>query len=107
MSLALTIALWGFGYKVSRLNLHLDVSWRTSFAKLWDKHPASAQIGKTAEVTGQSRFQQERRAILAVLEETPKRQYELLCHSIECKPIPSGSPFSFPLRSPPSRNVPA
>ena len=105
MALALAVALWGFGYKLSRFNLDSGVSWRTSFAKLWDKHSDSPEIGKTAKVTTQPRFQRERCAILAFHQETPKHQYELLCHSIECKPIPPRSPSAFPLRSPPSRNV--
>jgi hypothetical protein len=107
IALALTVALWGFGGKLSQFNRHSDAFWRTSFARLWDKHPDSPAIGETAKVTAQSHFRLEQRAFLAILDETSQNQYELLCHSIECKPIPPSCSSSFPPRSPPSRNVPA
>lgn len=44
IGLALAIALWGFGYKLSRYRPHLDPVTRLSYAKLWDKHQDTCQI---------------------------------------------------------------
>ena len=53
LGLAIAVAFWGFGYKLSRYNLHSDTNSRASFAKLWDKHQDSAKIAETAKVTAQ------------------------------------------------------
>jgi hypothetical protein len=37
LTLALAIALWGFGYRLSRYNPHPSAASRASMAKLWDK----------------------------------------------------------------------
>jgi len=41
LGLAIAIALWGFGYKLSRYNPHPSAASRASIAKLWDKRPGS------------------------------------------------------------------
>lgn len=41
LALAIAVALWGFGYKLSRYDPHPSAASRASIAKLWDKQPAS------------------------------------------------------------------
>ena len=41
LALAIAIALWGFGYKLSRYDPHPSAASRASIAKLWDKRPGS------------------------------------------------------------------
>ena len=38
IGLAIAVALWGFGYRLSRYDLHPNATTRASVAKLWDKH---------------------------------------------------------------------
>lgn len=41
LALAIAIALWGSGYKLSRYDPHPSAASRASIAKLWDKRAAS------------------------------------------------------------------
>lgn len=105
LGLAIAVTLWGFGYKLSRYNLHSDTNSRASFAKLWDKHQDSAKIAETAKVTAQPHPGLEWDAILAFLQETPELQCSTFCPSGECTRIPLSSRSLVPLRSPPSRTL--
>lgn len=105
IGLAIAVALWGFGYKVSRFNLHSLVFWRASFARLWDKHQDSAQVAEAAKVTQESNLPLQWRAPHAWLQEAPEREHEASRPSNGRKPMLS-SPHSLTfLRSPPSPTV--
>ncbi len=103
IGLAIAVALWGFGYKLSRYSLHSDFSSRASFAKLWDKHEDSAQVAETVKLAPQSNLSFEWRAILTLPEDKPVLERQALCHSDESKFISPWSRSLLPLRSPPSR----
>jgi hypothetical protein len=101
IGLAIAVALWGFGYKLSRYSLHSDISSRASFAKLWDKHQDSAQVAENAKLTPQSHPGLETQAIFALLQDTPELERPAGCHSEESKLILLWSSSLLPLRSPP------
>jgi hypothetical protein len=99
IGLAIAVALWGFGYKLSRYNLHSDISSRASFARLWDKHQDSAQVAENAKLTPQSHLGLETQAIFALLQDTPELERPAGCHSEKPKLILLWSSSLLPLRS--------
>ncbi len=48
IGLAIAVALWGYGYKISRYNSYPDPTYRASFSKLWDKHQDVTQLDAAA-----------------------------------------------------------
>lgn len=50
--LSVSLALWGFGCKLSRYNPHPNVTSRTLSAKLWDKHQDLEEIAGRLKVSG-------------------------------------------------------
>lgn len=63
--LALAVALWGFGYKLSQFNLHSDALWRTSFAKLWDKQPNAPKVVQPSKWFAPSTSRSDRSMVLS------------------------------------------
>jgi hypothetical protein len=104
IGLALAVALWGFGYKLSRYNPNPDVSTKASVAKLWDKHHLlSADSAPTVRVIPAQSFDVSLLAALITLQNTPRI---LEYCTPEQQSLPSGSfKALLPLRSPPSPSV--
>lgn len=101
IGLALAVALWGFGYKLSRYNPNQDVSTKASVAKLWDEHHTlSADSAPTVRVIPAQSVDVHLLAALPTLQSTPR---VLGYCTVEQQSLPSG-PFKalLPLRSPPS-----
>lgn len=99
IGLAIAVALWGFGYKLSRYNPSL--SSRASFAKLWDKHHV-AQVASGAKATAQSL---KPGSALILVHYTPPLRPEAFCHRHECNRLSALIHSVIPLRSPPSRTL--
>ena len=107
IGLAISVALWGYGYKISRYNPHPDASSRTLLAKMWDKHQDVTQVAGATNACSQPQLQLELHAALLLLSQPPTPA-ERACHeSDETKRIPALFSSVVPLRSPPSDNLPA
>jgi hypothetical protein len=101
VGLALSVSLWGFGYKLSRYNP--DPSSRALFAKLWDKHQDVSQLTAVTGLSApspQSRLVVHTPLLLLAPPSNPAR--DAVSHDEDCKRTPASSPPAVPLRSPPS-----
>jgi hypothetical protein len=72
LGLAIAVALWGFGYKLSLYHLHQTPSVRASFAQLWDNSRNSTLAG-----TSRTRFVMGSQAHL-----TPSQPHLDLCRGV-------------------------
>lgn len=102
IGLAIAIALWGFGYKISRYNPHPAPSSRASVAKLWDKHQDIAQISSGAKANAQSLAP---RPALILVHYTHTQRPEAFCRGSEFNRLSALFRSATPLRSPPSRTL--
>ena len=103
IGLALSVSLWGFGYKLSRYNPHPDASSRALFAKLWDKHQDVSQL--TATTDASARSTQSRlvvNAVLILLFQPRNPIRHAVPHDEDCQRTPVRFHLVLPLRSPPS-----
>lgn len=107
IGLAISVALWGYGYKISRYNPHPDASSRTLLAKMWDKHQDVTQVSDATKACSQPQPRLELHAAILLLGQPPTLA-ERVCHeSDESKRIPALLRSIVPLRSPPSNNLSA
>lgn len=103
VGLALSVSLWGFGYKLSRYNPHPDASSQALFAKLWDKHQDVSQL--TAATDASARSFQSRlvvNTVLILLCQPPNPIHHAVFHDEDCERTPVSFQPVVPLRSPPS-----
>jgi len=97
--MAIVIALWAFGYKLTRYTSRLDPATRLSFVKLWDKHQDAAQLTSALQVPVQSYSQSPLEAMSALPDVSrfrPSSEGELT----DGRPMSRSWPL-LPLRSPP------
>ena len=107
IGLAIFVALWGYGYKISRYSTHSDASSRALLAKMWDKHQDVSQVADATKASAQPHLQFELHAPLLLLGQ-PSTLAERACRdSDESKRIPALFRSLVPLRSPPSDNFSA
>ena len=102
VALAISIVLWGFGYRLSRYNPHPDVTTRVLTAKFWDKHQDAAQVTSAAAVSAQRHLLPELSAAPITAHQAHALELPVSCAPAECRQAPA---FIFPLsplRSPPS-----
>ena len=103
VGLAITVALWGYGYKISRYNPHLDAASRASFAKLWDKHQDASQI-LASKGSDNAHHCLGLLALLTAVEESIKPVVILVPDGQNDNGLPASFTASIPFRSPPSLN---
>jgi len=103
IGLAISVALWGFGYKLSRYNPHQDAASRALFAKMWDKHQDVAQVAATTKATAQQHLQLELHAVLLIHRQPPTGIERAFFYPDTYKRIPALFCSVVPLRSPPFR----
>lgn len=103
IGLALSVSLWGFGYKLSRYNPHPDASSRALFAKMWDKHQDVSQLTAATQASVRS-FQSQLvvDAVLLLLLQPPNPEHRAGWPQEERKGPPVSVHPVVPLRSPPS-----
>ena len=102
IGLAISVALWGFGYKLSRYNPHPNAASRSSLAKLWDKHQDISQLASASEAAAQPpQIHPGLRAVLDLLCQTPSPEKYAFSPPDEFKRIPVLFGSVVPLRSPP------
>ena len=108
IGLAIAVALWGFGYKLSRYSHHSDISSRASIAKLWDKHQDSTHVVKALlKLTPPSHLTFEWNTNFALLQGAPELQHTEPGDSDESDLIAPWARTLVPLRSPPSQTFQA
>src|SRR5579862_8161622 len=106
IGLAITVALWGFGYKISRYNPHPDTASRVLLAKLWDKHQDVTQLAASVGLsTRPTDIQLALHAVLLLLYKSSEPERYAFCPPDECRRIPALFLSLIPLRSPPSGNA--
>lgn len=107
IGLAIAVASWGYGYKISRYNPHPDASSHAFFAKMWDKHQDVTQVAGATKACSQPHLQLELHAALLLLRQPPTAAERVCRESDEPKRIPALFRSLVPLRSPPSDNLSA
>lgn len=107
IGLAISVALWGFGYKISRYNPHPDAASRTLLAKMWDKHQDVTQVSGVTQASAQPQLQFELLAALFLLGQPPTPAECSRRESDGPKCIPAHFRSVVPLRSPPIDNLSA
>ena len=100
--LAIAVALWGYGYKISRYNSHLDAASRASFAKLWDRHQDASQI-LASQGTAHPQHCLQPLALLALVQERGTPAVTLVRDPEDDNGLPDSFAAHIPFRSPPSR----
>lgn len=105
IALAISVALWGYGYRISRYKPHPEPSSRTLLVKMWDKHQDLTQVAGATNPSVQPHFQLELHAALLLLR-LPLARTEWASYLPDgCKRIPALFRAVVPLRSPPSNNL--
>jgi hypothetical protein len=103
IGLALAVALWGFGYKLSRYSPHLTAAARLSYTKLWDKHQDAPQVLTLKSTAHPQRWVKERTLSAVSHQQASQRPYFLLPACKDDKSTIVEFPSFIPSRSPPSR----
>ena len=103
IGLALVVAIWASGYKLSRYYPNLDTVSRTSFVKLWDKHDDSAHAVQTVNTVPPAHLPPGLHVIVPAYQEPSELEYSGLLDLNEGKPISTSFYSVIPLRSPPSQ----
>jgi hypothetical protein len=101
IGLAIAVALWGFGYKLSRYTLHPDSITRTSVAKLWDKHQDAGQV-VASKLNAQPQLRLELQALFISLQNAPDPDTFAFRVLDDVENVPSSFRSLIPSRSPPS-----
>jgi hypothetical protein len=103
IGLAIAVALWGFGYKLSRYTLHPDSLTRTSVAKLWDKHQDAGQV-IASKLNAEAQLRLKLYAVLTSLQNAPEPDPVAFRAPDDVENVPSSFRSLIPFRSPPSRS---
>jgi hypothetical protein len=102
IALALSVALWGFSYKLSRYNPHPDASSRALLAKMWDKHQDLNQITAAAQAAAQlPQSELVFHSEFLLLRQAPNPEQYAFIALDDCQRIPALFRTVVPLRSPP------
>ena len=104
--LALAVALWGFGYKLSRYNPHLDAAARASYAKLWDKHQDTSEL-LTSKLTAHPQQCAQLEALSVFFQEPIAPVFAPIHTAEDDRSIVTSLVALIPFRSPPSRHFSA
>ncbi len=102
LALAITIAVSGFGYRLSRYSLHPHVASRALLLKFWDKHQDTAQVTGIAAASAHVRLLPQGHAAHVTVREGFSLRDCASCAPAECERIPTCFLTDAPSRSPPS-----
>ena len=101
IGLAISVTLWGFGYKLSRYSPDSDTTSLALYAKLWDKHQELAPAGAPATLPDQPQLQSALHAVLILVYKIPELEHDALRPPDQCRHVPDSFCTVVPLRSPP------
>jgi hypothetical protein len=105
LGLAIAIALWGFGYRLSTYELHPNSNARGGAAKLC-LEPRNASFMLAARIKSSAHLIPVSAAIPASARFFPHMECVLACVIPQTTPRPASLRFLIPFRSPPPLNLP-
>lgn len=106
LGLAVAIALWGFGYRLSTYELHPSSNARGGAAKLC-LEPRNASFALAARIKSSAHLIPVSAAIPASARFFPHIECVLVCPVLQNTARPVTLRFLIPFRSPPSQNIPS
>ncbi len=102
IGLAMAVALWGFGYKLSLYHLHAHPSSRVPVAKLWIE-PRNASESAASSLNAKSHLVPASQAFLVPVQRLPRLIRTITCILPECRCDVAYFDLLIPFRSPPTQ----